>query len=100
MRLISDNNVIEYCRVCQVGRTKSVFHRLDCFPDLSCIRTTGGVFLLKVGDFGIPDCLIGFIPALPKGKPVDWRLGGTGKGCSFDGQASPSHARAGDCNGS
>lgn len=58
-----------------MGESKFLFHRLDCFLELPHIRATGGKFLLKVGDFGIPDCSSGFIPALPKGKTVNSRLG-------------------------
>lgn len=61
-----------------MGRSKFVFHGLDCFPELHCIRATGGEFLLKEGDLGIPDRLCGFILALPEGKPVDRKLRGMG----------------------
>ena len=57
-------------------RREFVFHGLNCGPKLPRISTTRCKLLLEVRNFGWPDGLGGFVPALPEGKPISWRLRG------------------------
>ena len=65
----------------------------------TCISATQCKLLLEVRDFGLPEGLGGFVPALPEGKPISWRLRGFepfAKDNFFDEQALPSYEKTTD----